>query len=97
MRKFDPPLLTFTENRFMVCTVKEGSHMYQGKRGNFETKNLALIPSGVSSLSLSLSLGLYYPADLSKASNSRSRIFPFTVISSLITLVICSSEYRKEK
>jgi len=49
MRKFD--LSTFTENRFMVCTVKEGSHMYQEKRENFETKNLALIPSGVLSLS----------------------------------------------
>ena len=45
--------LTFTQNRFMVCTVKEGNHMYQGMRGNLGNEILVLIPSGVSSLSLS--------------------------------------------
>ncbi|OYT52633.1 MAG: hypothetical protein B6U72_07625 [Candidatus Altiarchaeales archaeon ex4484_2] len=48
--------LTFTQNRFTVCTVKEGNHMYQGMRGNLGNEILVLIPSGVSSLSLSLEM-----------------------------------------
>jgi len=49
--------LTFTQNRFMVCTVKEGNHMYQGIRGDFRNEILVLIPSGVP---LSLSLEMYF-------------------------------------
>ena len=49
--------LTFTQNRFMVCTVKEGNHMYQGIRGDFRNEILVLIPSGVP---LSLSRDVFW-------------------------------------